>query len=182
MACVALVAAGGGYFVAMQLGAPHGVTRVPALPVPPQSEELLGQKRPDFSLTDLAGESVTASDFDGGIWLLNFWATWCEPCVEEMPMLASLHRNRDSGGLPVVGIALDDPDRAREFVAALDLDYPILVGLAETMVVSRRYGNRAGMLPYSVLIDGGGIIRWTHLGAVDRGQVLQQAEKLRRSN
>jgi peroxiredoxin len=182
MACVALMAAGGGYFAAMKLGTPRGAPSPPSLSVLTQPDDLLGQRRPDFSLADLGGAPVAASDFDGGIWLLNFWATWCAPCVDEMPMLAALHRNRESGGLPVVGIALDDPDTAREFVSALGVDYPILVGLTDTMLVGRRYGNRAGMLPYSVLIDGGGIIRWTHLGAVDRDQVLRQAEKLRQSN
>ena len=101
MACVALVAAGGGYFVAMQLGTPHGVTRVPAPPVPPQSEELLGQKRPDFSLTDLDGASVTASDFDGGIWLLNgYLLVWLE----------NPHRLSTAAWLPGIFTDLSAPD------------------------------------------------------------------------
>lgn len=177
MALVAVLAAGGGYFVAMRLG------ELPSAALPGEDvtapAALVGQPRPDFSLADAAGNPVAAADFDGEAVLLNFWATWCAPCVEEMPMLSRLHDDFAGRGLQVVGIAVDEPARARSFADGLGLDYPLLYGQGEAMLVGRRYGNASGMLPYSVLIDAGGVVRWTHLGAVSREQLERQIAALR---
>lgn len=177
LALVALLAAGGGYLVAQRTGALNlavgGSAPVPA------PEALLGQRRPEFSLVDAAGNRVTAADFDGHVLLLNFWATWCAPCVEEMPMLSRLQRDYSGRGLRVVGITVDDPVRARAFAQDLGLDYPLLFGTGEAMLVGRRYGNASGMLPFSVLIDAAGVVRWTHLGAVRREQLETQLAELK---
>jgi thiol-disulfide isomerase/thioredoxin len=111
--------------------------------------------------------------------LLNFWATWCAPCVEEMPMLSRLQRDYSGRGLRVVGITVDDPVRARAFAQDLGLDYPLLFGTGEAMLVGRRYGNASGMLPFSVLIDAAGVVRWTHLGAIRREQLETQLAELK---
>jgi peroxiredoxin len=175
---VAVAAAGVGYIAAMLVdrAEPEPAATSQALPGP---EDLLGQRRPDFSLVDTNGRPVRAADFDGQVWLLNFWATWCAPCVEEMPMLSRLHGQRGGAGLTVVGIALDEPQRASAFAAELGVEYPVLVGFTDTVQIGRRYGNRGGMLPYSVLIDTDGTVRWTHLGALDRDRLLAQAASLR---
>ncbi|MGD9021843.1 MAG: TlpA disulfide reductase family protein, partial [Lysobacterales bacterium] len=76
---------------------------------------IVGQVRPDFRLGSSAGDIVTAADFDGRVLLLNFWATWCEPCRREMPMLVDLQARYGQAGLQVVGVAVDDPGLAREF-------------------------------------------------------------------
>jgi thiol-disulfide isomerase/thioredoxin len=117
--------------------------------------------------------------FDGQVLLVNFWATWCAPCVEEMPMLSQFQRDYAGQGVVVVGIALDDPRRAQEFARELEVDYPLLFGLADAMVVGRSYGNRTGMLPYSVLVDAAGVIRWARLGILDRGELEAQLSALR---
>jgi peroxiredoxin len=168
-AAVAVVAASSGYFVARILSPPPGPGRIQ--PAAATAAELLGQRRPDFTLADVTGQAVSADRFDGRVLLVNFWATWCAPCVEEMPMLSQLQRDYAARGFSVVGIALDEPLRAREFAEELGIDYPLLFGLADAMVVGRRYGNNTGMLPYSVLVDASGIIRWTRLGLLDRSQV-----------
>lgn len=188
LALVALLAAGGGYLVAMRLGGPPLPAATPvtnpvtslAVPTP---ETLVGQRRPHFSLADAAGNPVTAADFAGQVLLLNFWATWCAPCVEEMPMLSRLQRKYAGRDLRVVGISVDDPGRAREFAEGLGLEYPVLFGAGPSgagaaMLVGRRYGNASGMLPYSVLVDADGIVRWTHLGAVSRDQLETQLAEL----
>jgi len=182
MAAVAVMAASGGYFFAMRLspsptpGPPAERFAPGAVPAP---ENLLGQRRPDFSLADSAGQRVSADRFDGQVLLVNFWATWCAPCIEEMPMLSQFQRDYAGQGVAVVGIALDDPRRAQEFARELGVGYTLLFGLADAMVVGRRYGNRAGMLPYSVLVDAAGIIRWTRLGILDRGELEAQLTALR---
>jgi len=169
-AAIAVLAAAGGYFAAMKLAPrPAPVAATPTAPAAPQ--ELVGQRRPDFSHRDPAGRAWSADTFDGRPLLLNFWATWCAPCVEEMPMLSALQRDRAVSGLQVVGIALDEAARAAEFAAGLDLAYPVLVGETDVVLTGRRYGNRSGMLPFTVLVDAGGIVRWVHLGALDRAEV-----------
>lgn len=181
LAAVAVIAASGGYFVAMRLGAPvsPGTTAKQLEPdALPSPENLIGQPRPDFSLADATGQLVSAGSFKGQVLLVNFWATWCTPCVEEMPMLSQFQQDYAGQGVAVIGIALDDPRRAQAFARELGIGYPLLFGLAEAMLVGRRYGNRSGMLPYSVLVDASGVIRWTRLGILDRVELEAQLAAL----
>jgi len=132
---------------------------------PPETKQgVVGTRRPDYTLGSDSGERISARDFDGQVVLVNFWATWCRPCREEMPMLVNLHHDYQDKAFQVVGIALDDVQQARDFAAELGVDYPILVGSTDVMAVVQLYGNLSGVLPYSVLIDRDGIIRWTYLG------------------
>ena len=78
----------------------------------------------------------------------------------------------------MAGIALDDPGRAADFASGLDLAYPVLLGSADVVVTGRRYGNDSGMLPFTVLVDAEGIIRWTHLGALEPGPLEQEVLSL----
>ena len=179
---IAVLAAAGG-FVAAKLLSPAGNVTAPAGLVTgnqsaPRAADLLGQRRPDFALSDTGGNTVSASDFDGQALLLNFWASWCKPCVDEMPMLSRLQQDHDTNKLQVLGIALDDPERAEEFASGLDLAYPVLVGQTDVVLTGRRYGNQTGMLPFSVLVDSSGIIRWTHLGSLNRNDLEIEIERL----
>jgi thiol-disulfide isomerase/thioredoxin len=171
MFAVAIMAGSGGYFLSMYMDADSGMGPVAA--------DLVGQRRPDFTLNDIRGVPISADNFDGQTWLVNFWATWCAPCVEEMPMLSQLRQELAGTGVEFVGIALDDAQRATDFAVELGVDYPILVGKTEVVLAGRRYGNATGLLPFSVLIDSNGIIRWTHLGLLSREALKSQIEKLR---
>ena len=185
MVVVAFIASTGGYFLAQSLLSPSGsaisgpgpeaAAMTPALSV----DDLLGQRRPDFTLSDINGMPVSASDFEGNVWLVNFWATWCAPCVEEMPMLSRLQQEYAGQGVKIVGIALDDENRASEFAASMAISYPILVGQADVVITGRQYGNNTGMLPFSVLVDTNGIIQWTHLGPLTREELEHQIQQLR---
>ncbi len=141
-------------------------------------QDMLGQRRPDYTLGSTTGARVHASDFDGRVVLVNFWATWCKPCREELPMLAALHREQSESGFAVVGIALDDVAPAREFADELGIAYPILVGSIDVMTVAQLYGNRSGVLPYSVLIDRAGVVRWTHLGELEEAELTRRVLEL----
>jgi thiol-disulfide isomerase/thioredoxin len=170
----ALLAAAAGYFAAMQFAPQPGPDEANGGPV--------GKPRPDFRHVDLAGDFVDASDFDGNVLLVNFWASWCQPCVEEMPMLSKLQQRYAADGFQVVGIALDDPDRAAAFAAGMNLAYPVLLGEADTVVTGRRYGNASGMLPYSVLVDQEGTISWVRLGALDERSLDLEVNRLLRTD
>jgi thiol-disulfide isomerase/thioredoxin len=132
---------------------------------------------PEASFTTRDGETVRLADFKGQVVLVNFWATWCAPCVREMPLLDRLD---DEYGerLQVVGIAVDRPGAVRAFVERLGVDYPVLVGTDDVRATRDRFGNPGGMLPYTVLVDSAGVIRWRHLGELERGQVERALERL----
>jgi len=130
----------------------------------------VGDRRPDFMHAGVRGELWRASDFDGRPTLVNFWATWCAPCVREMPLLQDM-ADRFPDRLNVVGIAVDEPGKVGEFVQRLEIDYPILIGTSDVRETQERFGNPNGMLPYSVLIDGRGIVRWRHLGELDEDRL-----------
>ena len=85
--------------------------------------------------------------------MVNFWATWCAPCREEIPGFVSLQERYGSRGLRFVGIAIDQPDKVAEFAREFHINYPLLMGGLETMDLLRQSGNRAGVLPYTLVID-----------------------------
>jgi len=168
-----LLGAGGGWlFTKLVLDEPE------SQPAASGAIELVGQRRPDFSLGGSNGEPIHAADFDGQVWLINFWATWCKPCREEMPMLSELYQQLSDRGFSVLGIALDDVAPARAFLAELDIRYPNAIGTVDVMAVSALYGNHTGVLPYSVLVDRDGVIRWSSLGEVHRDEVEALIEEL----
>jgi thiol-disulfide isomerase/thioredoxin len=138
----------------------------PAAPEPvSDSGAEVGDYRPPFRHGDLDGQWISADDFDGQILLVNFWATWCAPCRREMPVLQDASQAHD-GEVSIVGIAMDDPGAVRDFVEELGISYPILVGSTDVLNTQRAWGNRSGALPYTVLVDREGYIRWQHLGEV----------------
>ena len=134
---------------------------------------LLGNIRPDFQLASNAGEFISPADFSGKTLLINFWATWCAPCRQEMPMLMDLQRKYASSGLQVVGIALDDAQGVRSFVETYGISYPILVGSEDVFETSVAYGNDEGVLPYSVLIDKTGVVRWQYAGIIQHAEITK---------
>ncbi len=155
---VAVLGAAAGVLFSLYRG---GAFEKPA-PVPVTS--LVGELRPAYTLGAIDGTRVSAEAFDGDVVLVNFWATWCAPCRKEMPMLAEIQHRYAKEGLSVVGIALDEVDRARQFTEELGITYTILVGAADVMALNAVYGNQSGMLPYTVLIDRQGLVQWTYLG------------------
>lgn len=132
----------------------------------------VGDLRPNFSHAGIDGRQWQASDFDGQPLLVNFWATWCAPCVREMPLLDD-YATENSDRLAVIGIAIDEPGQVRGFIEDLGIDYPILVGTSDVMTTQRRFGNAAGMLPYTVLVAADGTIAWQHLGELDTDDLAE---------
>ena len=139
---------------------------------------LLGSFRPSFQLGSNAGEFVTLEDFPGKTILINFWATWCAPCRQEMPMLMDLQRQYGTSGLQVIGIALDDAQSVRNFVETYGISYPILVGTEDVFETSLAYGNGEGVLPYSVLVDSAGVVRWQYAGIIQQDKISNLLNEL----
>jgi len=139
---------------------------------------LIGSRRADFTLNDLQGQQHSLSEWDDQVLLINFWATWCPPCRREIPTLSKLHRELSGSGFSVIGAAMDNLDKVRSYVRQHDIPYPNLAGQADVAAVSAQLGNTAGSLPYSVIIDRDGIIRYAHLGEISRDMALEQIRPL----
>jgi len=114
---------------------------------------MVGTVRPDFSLPDLEGRPHGPGEWSGKILVLNFWASWCPPCLQEIPAFIRLQKKFADQNVQFVGIALQKPEEVRDFVVAKGINYPVLAGETEVIRVAEDYGNRIGTLPYTVIID-----------------------------
>jgi len=130
------------------------------------------------ALPDLTGRARKLSDWQGKVVLVNFWATWCAPCREEIPMLVSLRREFSPKGFEIVGIAVDNVTNVGEFVDKYEISYPILVANAEGISLMQKLGNTAGALPYTVVLDRRGAIVNRKLGILRRSEVEHQIKEM----
>ncbi len=124
----------------------------------------VSQPAPDFSLPQLNGQDLRLSSYRGKVVLLDFWASWCEPCRVETPHLIELQQKYGDQGLQVIGLSMDDsPDPARAFYQQFRMNYPVVMGNAKT---GELYGGVLG-LPIAFLIDRDGRIKSKHIGATE---------------
>ena len=117
---------------------------------------------PDFSLASLAGEQQSIRSWPGKPLLINFWATWCAPCLREIPMLKELQAARPD--LQVVGIAIDKPDLVAKFAEDIQFNYAILIGQNEAWAAAGAIGVNIFALPFTVFTAGDGSILGVHTG------------------
>jgi thiol-disulfide isomerase/thioredoxin len=120
---------------------------------------------------DLSGRPRQLLEWQGRVLLCNFWATWCEPCREEMPMLAELREKYVSKGVEFVGIGIDPAAKLAEFAKTYQIRYPLLVADAGVAGLMRGLGNGPGGLPFSVVLDRSGSVAYRRLGALVRQEV-----------
>ncbi len=119
------------------------------------------------SLPDAAGSSRRIAEWQGKTLVVNFWATWCPPCVDEMPELVELQNDLAGRNVQVLGIGIDSPSNIRQFSEKHRITYPLLVAGMEGTELSRQFGNQAGGLPFTVLIGSDGTVRKTYIGRLD---------------
>lgn len=129
----------------------------------PQSRSGVGELL-SSTFVDPSGGKRRLAEWRGQPLVCNFWATWCAPCREEMPLFEDAHRKYAGKGVQVVGIAIDNAVNVREFTTAVRVTYPILIGGAPTIDLMRRLGNRTGALPFTVLLDTRGRLASHKLG------------------
>ena len=125
-------------------------------------------------LPDLDGSEQAVSQWLGKVIVVNFWATWCTPCREEIPEFIEAQKKYGDQGLQFVGIAIDQLDRVQMFSKEFSINYPVLVGSINTWSLLEAAGNRMAALPYTVVIDRSGNLVENYLGRVD----LKKLEKL----
>ncbi len=126
------------------------------------------------SLPDIQGDTQAVSQWLGNVIVVNFWATWCTPCREEIPEFIEAQKKFSDQGLVFVGIAIDQADKVKMFSEEFGINYPVLVGSMNTWSLLEAAGNRQSALPYTVVINRSGEIVETYLGRVN----LKKLEKL----
>lgn len=132
----------------------------------------IGDPLPPLALPDPDGKIVDLRvRFAGKPLLINVWASWCGPCVKEMPELDRFSREQGAHGIQVVGVALDTPEAARAFLARVPIGYPIVLDTPGPADASVRLGNTRGLLPYSVLVGADGRIAKRKLGPFELGEI-----------
>jgi len=131
----------------------------------------IGDPLPALSLPDLSGRQVDLRAFAGRPLLINVWASWCAPCVQEMPELARFAAAQGSHGVQVLGLALDTPEGVRDFLSRGPVAYPIVLETPGPDDASVRLGNAQGLLPYTVLVDAQGRIARRKLGPFAEGEI-----------
>lgn len=126
-------------------------------------------------LQDAGGREYALSSFKGKPVIMNFWATWCEPCREEMPEISALAAEHPE--IAVLGLAIDEAAAVHEFAESTPVSYPLLIAENEGMPLAEQLGNTKGVLPYTVVISANGQVTHTFFGRVNR-QMLQKALNL----
>lgn len=127
-------------------------------------QELTGTPAPDFTLFDVKGQQRNVSEWKGKVLVINFWATWCPPCLEEIPHFIELQEKYGEQGLQFVGIALEGVDEVLVFAEQQGINYPLLVGEQEVIKLAGKFGNLIGGLPYTVILDRDGSISFIKQG------------------
>jgi peroxiredoxin len=124
-----------------------------------------------LSLPDVDGREQRLDQWKGKVLVVNFWATWCEPCRKEMPDFVKAQADSAGKGLQFVGIAIDQPDKIRQFSKELRLNYPSLVGGYGALELSKTFGNQLMALPFTLILDRNGKVAYAQMGPLKPGNL-----------
>jgi peroxiredoxin len=138
--------------------------------------DMIGEKAPAWSLPGLDGKTVNLSDFKGKIVILDFWATWCPPCREEIPSFIQIQKEFSDKGVVVVGIALDEEGAkvVKPFAKKKEINYPLVIGKTST---TEDYGGIEG-IPTTFIINADGKIVGKHVGLTTKAEFLKELAPL----
>jgi peroxiredoxin len=160
-----------GYYVSQQPTAEVANEITPAV-TSSDRDQIIGSMRPEFTLSDVAGKLRNINEWDGKVLAINFWATWCPPCIKEIPEFIEIQHKYQKQGLQFIGIALQRPEEVTEFIKEYGMNYPVLAGEMEVIKIAESYGNDIGALPYTVIVDRKGLIHFIKRGPLD-GEIAE---------
>ena len=123
------------------------------------------------TLTDSNGQPQALGQWQGKVLVVNYWATWCPPCREEMPAFSRLQTRLGPEGVQFVGIGIDSPSAIKEYAFQTPMRYPLLIGGTEGMDLLRELGNESGALPYTLVLDRQGQPAFSRLGIVAENEL-----------
>lgn len=166
---IAVAAAGAG-FLAGKIVRPDGTPDESAsnAEVRAAAKRLLAQTLPSAT-----GAAQPLGQWPGKTLVVNFWASWCPPCREEMPAFSRLQTKLQRNNVQFVGIAIDTADNVREFVKTAPTSYPLFIADVETIDLAKQLGNPRVALPFTVIIGPDGTLRYTRLGSLDEPELEQ---------
>jgi thiol-disulfide isomerase/thioredoxin len=131
-----------------------------------------------LSFPDIQGHPQPLSQWRGKILVLNFWASWCAPCREEIPNFVALRAQYQPKGVEFVGLAIDNSTNVTQFLQRQPVNYPILIGEGAANNLARQLGNPSGALPYTVVLDRDGTVVLNHLGRLPRATLESALRKI----
>ena len=131
-----------------------------------------------WPLQDLQGGPSPLERWRGKPLVVNFWATWCEPCRTETPLLVKIQQKYAANGLQMIGISLDSAAKVTEFAAEFKIPYPLLIASLDAIEITRDLGNKAAGLPYTVVLNRQGKVLARHLGGISEEQLEQAVAPL----
>ena len=149
------------------------------IPIPAKNGAV--QQLTALSLNDSHGKLQKLSQWQGKFLLVNFWATWCAPCVQEMPELSELQKSLSQSNIQLIGLGIDSPSNIAEFAQKYQISYPLFAAGMEGTELSRQLGNQAGGLPFTVLISPDGNLLKSYLGRLNIIQLRSDIIKLTNS-
>jgi thiol-disulfide isomerase/thioredoxin len=133
---------------------------------------------PEFTLPDLEGRNRSIREWKDKILVINFWATWCPSCREEMPDLVALQTQHAAQGVQVIGVALEDKAPVEEYLDFVKINYPTLIAGDQGMALAGQLGNRAEAIPFTVVVDRHGMIANRHLGKFTKSELETVIESM----
>jgi len=174
-----LVAAAAAGVVAFLLSRSLDGERKPAPPVVPTQVAKQAEGIPDkggqallaAAFPDLEGREQPLSQWKGKVLVVNFWATWCEPCKKEIPEFVKIQAKYLEKGVRFVGIALDDQEKVRAMSLELGINYPVLIAPISAIEISREAGNDKSALPFTAILDRSGKVVSGKLGGLDEAKL-----------
>ncbi|SPE33683.1 C-type cytochrome biogenesis protein ResA (Thioredoxin) [Burkholderiales bacterium] len=140
---------------------------------PRPADALASRQLYGITLEDADGHAQSLSQWRGKILVVNFWATWCAPCVAEMPDLDKLQQEYSERNVAIIGIGIENRDRVRQFRDRLGLRMTLLAGGFDSLGLARSFGDDQGVLPYTALLSADGRLLKAHAGALGAGQLRQ---------
>ncbi len=126
----------------------------------------------DFQLPDVEGKPRALSEWRGKLLVVNFWATWCPPCLEEIPEFNRIQSEYAAAGVQFVGVAVDELAAVQAYLAKNSGNYPHLIAGDEGVLLSGKLGNENGVLPYTVIVSSQGEVLRMHAGALSGDELL----------
>lgn len=128
---------------------------------------------PQFTLPDLSGQQRNIAEWQGKVLVINFWATWCPPCLKEIPGFVALQEQYADKGVQFIGIALEDKEPVAKYLSATAINYPILLGGDNGVTLAHQLGNSVDAVPYTLIVDRQGQIISRHPGEFSKEQILE---------